>query len=159
MCCGAAVMQKLATGGWMMSSLFQLEGRSTRRGFWAVVVLYLVFSNVVNQTLVDGDTTPAVMTSVMAPAVTLLVFAMVRRLHDLGRSGLWLLVYFGAPVMALAALFAHEFQGEWTPLDVTLVLLTVLSLLLGGSGFGDMMSQRGTQGANRFGPDPRGVSG
>jgi uncharacterized membrane protein YhaH (DUF805 family) len=69
----------------------------------------------------------------------------VRRLHDSGRSGLWMLLGYGP--MALANLpmesgTPHEF-----------VLAGALVMGIGGLFF--MMAIPGTSGQNQFGPDPR----
>lgn len=81
----------------------------------------------------------------------------VRRLHDTGKSGWWLLVYYiviicAATVLSLTAVKATMDGNElveW-PVWVSLVLLLVISIL-----FLVLMVKKGDAGRNKYGEDPK----
>ena len=98
------------------------RGRSRRREFWAFVAFWVVVA--VGCALVKSL---AVLALTAALAVPLAAVA-VRRLHDIGLSGWWL-VSAAAPV-------------------------PVLDLLIVGAQV-VCFAKQGTAGPNRYGPDPR----
>lgn len=81
----------------------------------------------------------------------------VRRLHDTGKSGWWLLGYYiviicAATVLSLSAVKATMDGNElveW-PIWVSLVLLLVISIL-----FLVLMVKKGDAGRNKYGEDPK----
>lgn len=87
------------------------------------------------------------------------IAVLVRRLHDIDRSGWWALLNLGAYFFVAIAFLAMDPQTLFEQLDVTgsAVLIAVvfawvfamIILLL-------FTVSRGTEGANRFGPDPYG---
>lgn len=108
-------------------------GRTQRSGYW-YWVLFIVLGNLVFSAVdtalfqATPDQPVSLLGGVFALATFLPSLAVgVRRLHDIDRTGWWLLLYL-IPVIGF------------------LVLLYFLV-------------QRGTRGANRFGPDPRGGGG
>jgi uncharacterized membrane protein YhaH (DUF805 family) len=78
----------------------------------------------------------------------------VKRLHDRDKSAWWLLVYYG-PTLLLFALVAASPRAvdihSVAPLLVTLVFPSILFLLW---AFIELHFLRGSEGENRFGPDP-----
>lgn len=97
---------------------------------------------------------------VMAPAMTLAVFAMIRRLHDRGRTGWWLLAIYGAPALAIALLWL--LLPDW-PAGRNGELFAVATVLFAFASapmfwcMTEMFLLRGTRGDNRFGSDPSAV--
>ena len=84
------------------------------------------------------------------------VALIVRRLHDRGRSGWWMLLFQGAPLsMSLSAgmadpgIFGGSPAAVWGP-----ALLSVGSLAFAIWGFVEIGLRRGQTGDNRFGPAP-----
>lgn len=79
--------------------------------------------------------------------------AIVRRLHDRGRSGLWLLVFFG-PHAAVVALISRIPLSE----QKMILLAIILGFVVAGPfliwGMVEIFCLCGRQGANRYGPDP-----
>ncbi len=83
----------------------------------------------------------------------------VRRLHDTGKSGWWLLVYYiviicAATVLSLSAIKATMDGNElveW-PIWVSLAILLVISIW-----FLVLMVKKGDVGRNKYGEDPKGA--
>lgn len=99
-----------------------------------------------------------VFTTVVALALFLpQLAAQVRRLHDTGRSGFWILGFFGYVVAALIVFFSlfglHPGSGG-TSGGVLVVLILIGAAY--GIGLLVMMILPGTHGENRYGPDPLG---
>ena len=101
-------------------------GRAPRSEYWYFVLFYFVAAIVLS--LVDGLLFGAA--GHMSPLASLLTLALllpsiavaIRRLHDIDRTGWWILLWF-VPIVGV----------------IVLIVFFV---------------QRGTTGANRFGPDP-----
>lgn len=123
-----------------------------------------------------GDAPLAVFVCIGLTAVCALVFAIphlavtVRRLHDTGRSAWWLLLQAPsamAPLLFISAIVgAAAHGGEGSQVAATAIASAaggaMLLLLVGGICNLVLMTilwLRGTEGENRFGPDPRGPDG
>ncbi|TFU03207.1 DUF805 domain-containing protein [Polymorphobacter arshaanensis] len=149
-------MDKTATQ-WMVEPLKKyatFSGRARRKEFWwfyllcvlAIVVLCIAFA------LLSAGDAMGVAALLLIPILALfvpLVAVQVRRLHDVNRSGWWLL---GSVVLgALSGGIDATKLPQTEPLAVLLVALAQL-------GFGILilvwLCSRGTIGENRFGPDP-----
>jgi uncharacterized membrane protein YhaH (DUF805 family) len=76
----------------------------------------------------------------------------VRRLHDTGKSGWWLLLIF-APVIVLLVFADHSFANP--QLQNILQYPIVLAPIVGGAILTVFLLLGGNAGANRHGPDPR----
>ena len=107
--------------------------------------------------IAEGPLSFVMMIVLLLPSVSVLV----RRLHDRNHSGLWAalpyssylaLPFLGSFSLEMAALSADP-TADWSPFMPVFVLagLWVLAML-GMLVF--MLIRRGTQGVNRFGPDP-----
>jgi uncharacterized membrane protein YhaH (DUF805 family) len=137
-------------------SLFDLEGRLSRRGFGIVFMGYGAF--VLTASLFFRPPVQAyVVVPVLAPAIALVFFAMIRRLHDRSKSGWWLLLIYG-PVTGLAIFQTWFMQTQTT--DQLDILFPIIALLLALAFFPmawvviEIFLLQGTPGPNRFGPDP-----
>ena len=162
--------------------LFGLSGRINRAKMWAFYivsfVLQLVFALV--QALVpdlpdDDDpfanfwTSPRLWAICGVLAVTTVFFlysyfaVMVKRLHDRDRSAWWVAVFFGIPLLVVLAtvLIAQALapNGDLNRLPYFPILMTsfVIGGLLNMWGNIELYFLRGTDGDNRYGPDPLAV--
>ena len=95
---------------------------------------------------------------IMLPAI---LTAMVRRLHDTGNSGKWILLLFA--VVGLGTFLSLQSMFNFTKSNATFSInVLLLLLLLSLSMFGVLvykLSVAGDVGANKYGPDPREVNG
>lgn len=130
------------------------HGRASRPEYWWFA-LFLAVSICAIILLVTSSSSASLGTSrLLWSFVALIILPAtavgVRRLHDVGRSGLW---YVAATVMLLIAAALHTaYPGIWLPRIATFILVIAGSLLLVLVSFWNLM--RSAPGANRFGPNP-----
>jgi len=104
-----------------LSKYAEFSGRARRQEYWMFVLLYVILSivaSVIDAILGTEAVTLILGLALLIPSVAVLI----RRLHDLDRTGWWALFMF-------------------LPILGTLLLLVFCVM-------------RGTEGLNRFGPDP-----
>ena len=163
------------------------DGRATRAEFW----WWVLVSNlaIVAAAIVDAALT-AIFLAVGVPFIGPLAFLMiiivflpslavaVRRLHDIGRSGWWLLAWYGIDFAASVAFvvslilfvvfFAFGFGGEngfWVGQSAGTWILLIFAFSLALAALAAILAvyvwalvwlvQQGNAGPNRHGPDPR----
>ncbi|WP_034160273.1 DUF805 domain-containing protein [Sphingomonas sp. ERG5] len=157
---------------------FQFSGRSRRKEYW-VWTLFVVIANIVlalvdaglgldgsSEAAVDGSATSFAAAAYSSSGVLGNIFSLatlipgiavtVRRLHDVNRSGLWLLAPIGLLVAFMVVALAGIGTGAFiAPGMVGLGIVAVLALI----GFGILLlvwtCTAGTNGPNRFGEDPK----
>jgi uncharacterized membrane protein YhaH (DUF805 family) len=133
-------------------------GRARRKEYWSFVLLYVVLFAAAS--LVDrfaglrgmvgpyGPLTALVLLALAVPAIAVGI----RRLHDTGRSGWWLMAAYGPLILSTLLSLAGIVQP----------MLAMLLLLLAGAGsilLIVFLVMEGTQGPNAYGPDPKGAEG
>ena len=84
--------------------------------------------------------------------------AVVRRLHDRGKGGLWLCLFFG-PHAAAVALISRIPLSEQKVILLTVILGFVVAAPFLIWGMVEIFCLRGRQDANRYGPDPLATAG
>jgi uncharacterized membrane protein YhaH (DUF805 family) len=143
-----------------VASLFDLDGRLSRGGFYAVVLLTLPYFLWVMwmqfQVMPQQRFEPVFL---LAPWGVIQVFALIRRMHDRDRGAGWMLFFFAVP-LAIGAfgallgeyLHAHDYSDE-----TRITWLGAIGII--GSvpmtwAFYELYLARGTRGPNRFGSDP-----
>lgn len=127
------------------------RGRSRRMEFWLFWLTALIVQMVASY--VDAVTGQAEVAGGMGPVtlVTTLIFLVpavtvgIRRLHDTGRSGWWMLL-FGLPYLGWLVGVQNGTQS----------IVAALALLLGSVILLVLLVQPGFAGENSFGPDPKG---
>ena len=146
-----------------MRRYFEFGGRSSRYEFWFFVLFVTIFSIVAS--FIDGLLFGADQESVgiISPIVSLVhlipgIAVSVRRLHDIDRTGWWILLPFVALVVMAVLLGVVMLTAEdpaagvaglgMSMFIVGLVYLVVLIVLI------VFYCTRGTSGPNRFGPEP-----
>ncbi|MDR3525816.1 MAG: DUF805 domain-containing protein [Rhizomicrobium sp.] len=157
----------------MFQFVFGFRGRIDRAKMWLVFLLsslglsapFAIVLMVLEETLIGVNPRPTTLSPAVSGALCLwsvivfyaMVAAVVKRLHDRGKSAAWLVLFFGIPIACFVAAY---FIG-WPPKAVSagtgivmsvlfvIVLLNNLWYLL------EVLVLPGTRGDNRFGPDPR----
>ena len=128
------------------------SGRARRSEFWAFVIFVTLLQ--IGARYFDGlrsDVTPVALGMGIIELCTLIIFLVptvavgVRRLHDSGRSGLWLLLGYGP--LAMANLPIAD--------DGSLDFVLSGALIMGVGALLIMMLLPGTSGQNQHGADPR----
>jgi uncharacterized membrane protein YhaH (DUF805 family) len=161
--------------------LFSFKGRISDAKWWLAILIlfgwlvFLIFTSIAVARIVDdGDTvidigfratftlmsraahhslSPSDTISLVAnllgmPVLLWIVFATsIKRLHDRDRSGWWIVPFFVLPN------FSEDLM-HWLPHSYLRPLLHVAMLIVWIWGLVEMGFLRGTQGTNRFGPDP-----
>jgi uncharacterized membrane protein YhaH (DUF805 family) len=160
---------------WLSWLLFSFKGRIQRLYFWLASLVVGVVTSMVSSIMesvaqsfgygfIDPEThsfEPSVLLSVLLSVVGVLNvwinYALAaKRLHDRNRSGWWLL----SPTLTLLIAIAFAFvtlslpEGEREPWNTIGVIFVFATVALGVWLFLEIGFLRGTQGPNRYGPDP-----
>lgn len=134
----------------------EFEGRSRRKEYWMYVLLLIAIGVVIGT--VEGIVGLTGMVGPYGPITALFLLGTlvpslavgVRRLHDTGRSGWWLLIGYGPFLLSLVLTMAGSLQLA--------MILSVLALV-GFVALLVFMVMEGTRGSNQYGPDPKGSEG
>ncbi|WP_114389027.1 DUF805 domain-containing protein [Notoacmeibacter marinus] len=159
----------------MFRNLFRFTGRASRKTFWLTQLFIIgvsvvvglavgVFAGVGSVFLGDGQPTSTAtlfgggLIAIVMIALNIVVFIIslavsARRLHDLNRSAWWLVGFFAASVLLSALGYAG--MDVQTGDNMPSALFGVLNLLIGIGAIVYLGFIRGTDGPNRYGPDPR----
>ena len=146
--------------------LFSYQGRINRAKYWTAVLIYLAISIVIAAVgfimlgnsileLADDAADDGVIVGLLSkgigffllvlviyiPLVVSSVFVGIKRLHDRDKSGWWLLVFYLLPTVL------NELSGISSLLAFVSVAITIWAIV-------ELGCLRGTQGPNKYGPDP-----
>lgn len=139
-------------------ALFSFRGRTTRTGFWIIIILaWLARFPVprITESIAALNPNPRGLMAVLVSGTLAGILVWVttatafRRLHDRDTRGWWLVPRVLVPAMVLGWLQARD-----APLSIIAGLIALLALALALWGLIEMGFRRGTKGDNRFGPDP-----
>lgn len=142
--------------------LFDFNGRINRARYWlayfiwsiAAVAIYFVLKIVMVATGFDNSTATffGVGLLIYLPFMISGSAIILKRLHDRNKGGEWLAFYFLAPVVLSLAVYAiagtEPDQSDTAKLLQIVILGIYIGMLI------DLGCMRGTQGSNRYGPDP-----
>jgi uncharacterized membrane protein YhaH (DUF805 family) len=131
------------------------SGRINRAKFWIVVLCTVVFflSVIGISMAVSGSMTTVFGAALIAyiPMIYVGVVNAIKRLHDRNKSGWWVLLFYGAPLVL--PLVAALVDGG-TDTSVGLLLLQLVSLIISVWALVELGCLKGTIGQNKYGPDP-----
>jgi uncharacterized membrane protein YhaH (DUF805 family) len=151
--------------------LFGFSGRINRAKWWLAVLVSIIISVVVAAVtnVISSEGLGAVISLAGAiPQIWISLAAGVKRLHDLNRTGAWLVLFYLAPVVLVVAFFAIvgiDVMGALIsdkPLEsgviarvgTTAVIIGLLLFILWVWALIWFGCLRGTVGPNQYGPDP-----
>jgi len=140
-----------------LSNWFPFKGRIGRRRYWSLTLLYLLAlfvglaAFVAAGILLEAGPTDAI-TFAMVPIVIIFMLSMsvaiagigVRRLHDRGKTGFWLLLYYAVPL----------WMTKSAGLDVVGVIVSLASAGILIWAIIDLGVLRGDPRTNAFGANP-----
>jgi uncharacterized membrane protein YhaH (DUF805 family) len=147
--------------------LFSFSGRLNRARYWAFLGVSILFFIVVFAVTFaafgfpgPGRPTPHLnpIAAIIAGLFLLVVYfgflvaslaVAAKRLHDRAKSGLWILVFYVLPAVLNLAGFGLRASGA-----AASGMLSVIAFAFSIWGFVEVGCLRGTDGPNRFGPDP-----
>lgn len=140
------------------------SGRACRLEYWYFMLYYFLFAiagALLGGFVLDSEYGGLVYCAVLLPP---LLSATVRRLHDTGRSGKWLLALIGfylvyvALLLGFVLLWVHFGDMAMTPGWLAGFAVLLLGCLLFEAGYLVLfvwLCLPGTDGANKYGPAPR----
>jgi uncharacterized membrane protein YhaH (DUF805 family) len=154
---------------WLAWLLFSFKGRIQRLYWWLASLVVGAVAGMISSTVesvaqsfgfgfIDPEThafEPAVLLSVLL-SVRINYALTAKRLHDRNRSGWWLLAPTVTLVMAIAFAFVtlSPPEGQREPWNTIGIIFVFATVAIGVWLFLRIGFLRGTQGPNRFGPDP-----
>ena len=131
------------------------SGRINRAKFWIVVLCSVVFFLAVIGVAMAVSSSMNTMfhAALIAyiPIVYVGVINGIKRLHDRNKSGWWVALFYGAP---LVLPFVAAILDGSTETSVALMLLQLVSLGILIWALVELGCLRGTIGQNKYGPDP-----
>jgi|SoiMethySBSTD1v2_1073268.scaffolds.fasta_scaffold766683_2 uncharacterized membrane protein YhaH (DUF805 family) len=151
--------------------LFGFGGRINRAKWWLTVLVSIIISVVVGivTAVIPSESLGAVITlAAFIPQLWISLAAGVKRLHDLNRTGAWLVLFYLGPALLIIAFFAIVGvdvlaalvsdkpleSGVLARVGTTAVIVGLLMFILSVWAFIWFGCLRGTVGPNQYGPDP-----
>lgn len=128
--------------------LLDFRGRIDRAQYWRLALLFSLVLLIVAMIVAFAGAAlyGRGHADLTIPFLAALVPISVRRLHDRGRSGWWLLAFFALPIILYQG---TDFVGETA---ATMLLLASLALQIWAAV--ELGFLKGASGSNRFGADP-----
>ena len=130
-------------------NLTNFEGRATRSEFWwfwAAIAVPAIILNVI-----FASSIPFVGWLIGLAATVLTLSAAVRRLHDSGRPGMWMVPFFAVTTLITLLALIALFSGAWV-LTLLVSYLGGFIQLIVGLVVCYFLVQSGDTGPNRYGP-------
>jgi uncharacterized membrane protein YhaH (DUF805 family) len=136
-------------------SLFSGKGRIDRETFWTVQFLLAIFEACLKATgmLLPSEPVLVLLLAALIASSVVGVFNLAKRLHDLGRSGWWMLLPMAIALLVVGisvAKFGRGSDGAFA--SENLALLAPLAFLLATGAL------KGSPEPNRFGEPPEAVT-
>jgi uncharacterized membrane protein YhaH (DUF805 family) len=155
-----------------LGRLLEFEGRSAPADFWPymllLVAIYVVGFALMFAHVAYGIGSPVASMFALVAALILLAFAaVVRRLHDVGWSGRWMVAYVLMALCVVSFILYQRNQlthGLYDPGNDTLFrvfpVLAIFMLVMNGIALTLFVVclLPGSAGSNKYGPDPKGGS-
>ena len=145
----------------MFNLLFTYEGRINRAKWWLALLLYFIALMLL--TLLVAIVTAVAFGMELGEGLGALTIALViwyllfvisgsmvgiKRCHDRNKSGWWMLLFLGVPVVT------GILQVAIDPESGLYILISLIGFVIGIWSFVELGCLRGTIGPNQYGPDP-----
>jgi len=152
-------------------TLFAFSGRINRAKWWlsvlTIVIIYLAVL-AISRAVTSPEANTILLIVYWVASVWISLAAGAKRLHDLNRTGAWLVLFVGAPFVLLGILIAYAgvaagtaIMAGQTPSEADLLriggiaaILGLIWLVIAIWGLIWFGCLRGTVGPNQYGPDP-----
>ena len=150
--------ERTANGGVVavLATLFIFRGRANRAKYWLVSLICALILVVANLADYAADASAVAIVSALVAAVVATIvniLVSIRRLHDRDKSGHWMWLFYGVPLVL--GLVAEVFLLQTAPRNQSLVFgLRLVEVGFIFWAFVELGCLPGTRGPNRFGPDP-----
>jgi uncharacterized membrane protein YhaH (DUF805 family) len=152
-------------------TLFAFSGRINRAKWWlsvlAIVIIYLAVL-AISRAVPSPEANTILVIVYWVVSMWISLAAGAKRLHDLNRTGAWLVLFVGAPFVLIGILIAYAgvaagtaIMAGQTPSEADLLriggiaaILGLIWLVIAVWGLIWFGCLRGTVGPNQYGPDP-----
>lgn len=151
----------------LTSDYANFSGRARRREYW-LFYLFTIIINLAIQVIslfaskisyASGLSIPSIAVSVISLLWSIYIFTpsialVVRRLHDINRSGWWYFLFIALAIFVIAGSVSHVYFGmsdKYLPVIVIAFILLVLSAI----AMFVALILPGTKGENEYGSDPK----
>ena len=143
--------------------LFNFKGRINRGKYWLAILIFVIISLVMGTIGYIADQAMAFQLLNLIVSIGLFIAGLavgIKRLHDRDKSGWWLLLFYILPSVLFiigAVIFFYGLGAEEAGgvIGGTVVYLLGAAVLIWA--IVELGCLRGTEGPNRFGPDPLAV--
>lgn len=147
----------------LVSLLFSFEGRINRAKYWLALLIYIVVAIVAIFGVyaiagANALTAPdeefglgllLVLALLVVPSLISGLAVSIKRLHDRDKSGWWILVFYVLPMLLEEAAGLLDSDAATGAILFSSFVISIWALV-------ELGFLRGTQGPNRYGPDPLG---
>jgi len=140
--------------------LFSFKGRINRGKYWLAILIFVIISLVMGTIGYIADQAMAFQLLNLIVSIGLFIAGLavgIKRLHDRDKSGWWLLLFYIVPSLLFitgAVIFFYGLGAE----EAGSVIAGTVVYLIGAAvliwAIVELGCLRGTEGPNRFGPDP-----
>lgn len=135
--------------GNLVQLFFGFQGRINRAKYWIAVVVYLAVAIVLvlvgmGMAMAGSFLVILIAVIIYIPMIISGVAVGIKRLHDRGKSGWWLLLFYLAPAILSGG---GEAMGAGMVLSLASLAISIWALV-------ELGFLKGDTGANAYGPDP-----
>ena len=135
------------------SNYLNFKGRAARSEFWWFFLFYVLASYAVNAIPVNSSIKLTI-SLIFGFASTIPYFAVAcRRMHDSNRSGIWFLLTL-LPFSSVIYLYSRTYYSNGVFSTTTSLIIAMIVGYAGLITLGVLLAKKGTEGPNKYGPDP-----
>lgn len=133
------------------------SGRASRKEYWMFILFNIIFgiiASIIDSIIGIKIYGSGLIINLYTLAILIPSLAVsVRRLHDTGRSGWWLLIE-SVPIIGIIWMLIPTINLFWTLFPI-MYLVWILISIIGSIWFFVLTLLKGNPGDNKYGPDPK----